>query len=86
MAGTSLARCLIRCPSIVVVSSLPNQDSPCLYSDMDPQSTLRADPADSELGVPVEKAAVTPEAGAVQSDPFGDESDASVKYRTMAWW
>jgi hypothetical protein len=53
---------------------------------MDPQSSLRADPADSELGVPVEKAAVTPEAGAVQSDPFGDESDASVKYKTMAWW
>jgi hypothetical protein len=57
-----------------------------LVSIMDPQNSCKTDPVDFELGTPIGKDAVTPEPNTVKIDPFGDESDAGVKYKTMAWW
>ena len=87
MAGTSLVR--VPCPLSIDCDRLFPFQTMLIHAfspTWHPQSSLRTDPANSELGVPVEKTAVVPEPYTVQSDPFGDESNANVKYKTMTWW
>lgn len=42
--------------------------------------------AEHELSVSDDKVAELPAASSEKQDPFGDESDAGVKYKTLAWW
>ncbi|OOQ86180.1 amino acid transporter [Penicillium brasilianum] len=53
---------------------------------MDPPNTCMTGIADYELGLPIDKAAATPTPCIAKLDPFGDESDAGLKYKTMTWW
>lgn len=53
---------------------------------MDPPNTCKTGIADYELGLPIDKAAATPTPCIAKLDPFGDESDAGLKYKTMTWW
>ncbi|KAJ5160632.1 uncharacterized protein N7482_007636 [Penicillium canariense] len=60
---------------------------------MDPQDhNPRCMPCDAEdlsecqLGVSVEKQAANLAPSPPAQDPFGDESEVAVKYKTMAWW
>lgn len=57
-----------------------------LISNMDPPNSSKTDPVNFELGTPSGKDTVAPEPTTVTQDPFGDESDAGVKYKTMVWW
>ncbi|KAJ5880558.1 uncharacterized protein N7473_011611 [Penicillium subrubescens] len=53
---------------------------------MNPHNSSTTDPVSFELVTPVGKDTVAPEPSTVNQDPFGDESDAGVKYKTMIWW
>lgn len=43
-------------------------------------------PTELESGVSDDKEAGPPAVSPGKEDPFGDESDAQVKYKTMTWW
>lgn len=57
-----------------------------LFSNMDPPNSSTTDAVSFELGTPIKKDTVALEPSMVKQDPFGDESDAGVKYKTMVWW
>lgn len=53
---------------------------------------MKPDPSDVDLQslskpkLDSDKESVLPKPDLEEQDPFGDESQAGVKYKTMAWW
>jgi hypothetical protein len=86
MAGTRLDECLVRSPLTMIASPSSKLPIFTLFLQMDPPSPYQTGIADSELGMPIDKAAATPTPCIAKLDPFGDESDAGLKYKSMTWW
>jgi hypothetical protein len=53
---------------------------------MAPQNPSETDPVNFELDTSTKKDALAPEPSTLKQDPFADERDGGVKYKTMAWW
>lgn len=86
MAGAPLSGCHIY-PTIDCDRGLFKLHFFMLFSNMDPHNnSSTTDPVNFELRTPIGKETVAPEPSTVKQDPFGDETDAGVKYKTMAWW
>lgn len=86
MASTRLGGCFIRCSLTVVASPSSKLHIFTLFFMMDTPNPCKTGIVDDELGIPIDKAAVTPAPCIAKRDPFGDESDAGLKYKTMTWW
>jgi hypothetical protein len=50
------------------------------------QSDLNPSEAVQKLDTLQSEVAILPKTGPEEKDPFGDESQTGVKYKTMAWW
>lgn len=85
MAGAPFGGCPGRYRSIENVSSSSQLCSSMLLANMEPQNSCKSEFVDLGLVVPIGKDAVTPEPSLAKLDPFGDESDVALKYRTMTW-